>query len=142
MTAVIYARYSSDNQREESIEGQIRECTDYAEKNGITVIKHYIDTTVFAKLPAFKVIFQSILHVSRPPSTRMGGDAAAWRGETVENFPLEVLSSANPVLSSADEPVQRGADEHNQRLCSLQVLLIKTLNRNNSCVYASYQIFV
>ena len=39
MTAVIYARYSSDNQREESIEGQIRECTAYAEKNGITVIK-------------------------------------------------------------------------------------------------------
>ena len=29
MTAVIYARYSSDNQREESIEGQIRECTAY-----------------------------------------------------------------------------------------------------------------
>ena len=39
MTAVIYARYSSDNQREESIEGQIRECTAYAEKNGITVVK-------------------------------------------------------------------------------------------------------
>ena len=36
VTAVIYARYSSDNQREESIEGQIRECTAYAEKNGIT----------------------------------------------------------------------------------------------------------
>ena len=43
MTAVIYARYSSDNQREESIEGQIRECTAYAEKNGFTVVKHYID---------------------------------------------------------------------------------------------------
>ena len=43
MNAVIYARYSSDNQREESIEGQIRECTAYAEKNGITVVKHYID---------------------------------------------------------------------------------------------------
>ena len=27
MKAVIYARYSSDNQREASIEGQIRECT-------------------------------------------------------------------------------------------------------------------
>ena len=26
MRAVIYARYSSDNQREESIEGQLREC--------------------------------------------------------------------------------------------------------------------
>ena len=30
---VIYARYSSDNQREESIEGQLRECRVYAERN-------------------------------------------------------------------------------------------------------------
>ena len=35
MKGVIYARYSSENQREESIEGQIRECTAYAERNGI-----------------------------------------------------------------------------------------------------------
>ena len=40
MTAVIYARYSTDSQCEESIEGQIRECTAYAEKNGFTVVKH------------------------------------------------------------------------------------------------------
>ena len=33
MKAVIYARYSSDNQREESIEGQLRECTAYCKKN-------------------------------------------------------------------------------------------------------------
>ena len=49
MKAVIYARYSSDNQREESIEGQIRECTAYAEKNGITVLRHYIDRAFSAK---------------------------------------------------------------------------------------------
>lgn len=49
MKAVIYARYSSDNQREESIEGQIRECTTYAEKNSITVLKHYIDRAMSAK---------------------------------------------------------------------------------------------
>ena len=49
MTAVIYARYSSDNQREESIEGQIRECTAYAEKNDITIVKHYIDRAISAK---------------------------------------------------------------------------------------------
>ena len=49
MTAVIYARYSSDNQREESIEGQIRECTAYAEKNDLTVVKHYIDRAISAK---------------------------------------------------------------------------------------------
>lgn len=40
MKAVIYARYSSDSQREESIEGQLRECTAFAEKNGITVLRH------------------------------------------------------------------------------------------------------
>ena len=49
MKAVIYARYSSDNQREESIEGQIRECTAYAEKNGITILRHYIDRAYSAK---------------------------------------------------------------------------------------------
>lgn len=49
MKAVIYARYSSDNQREESIEGQIRECTAFAEKNGITILRHYIDRAVSAK---------------------------------------------------------------------------------------------
>ena len=38
MKAVIYARYSSDSQREESIEGQLRECTEYAERNGITIL--------------------------------------------------------------------------------------------------------
>ena len=36
MNAVIYARYSSDSQREESIEGQLRECGEYAQRNGIT----------------------------------------------------------------------------------------------------------
>ena len=57
MTAVIYARYSSDNQREESIEGQIRECTAYAEKNGITVIKHYIDRAFSANLTGCRSVW-------------------------------------------------------------------------------------
>ena len=57
MTAVIYARYSSDSQREESIEGQIRECTAYAEKNGITVIKHYIDRALSAKTDNYSVFY-------------------------------------------------------------------------------------
>ena len=43
MKAVIYARYSSDNQREESIEGQVRECLAFAERKGHTVIKTYAD---------------------------------------------------------------------------------------------------
>ena len=49
MKAVIYARYSSDNQREESIEGQIRECMEYAERNGMTIVDTYIDRALSAK---------------------------------------------------------------------------------------------
>ena len=43
MNAVIYARYSSYNQTERSIEGQIEDCMRYAEQNDIKVIAHYID---------------------------------------------------------------------------------------------------
>ena len=49
MKAVIYARYSSDNQREESIEGQLRECKQFAEKNDITIIGEYIDPRFIGK---------------------------------------------------------------------------------------------
>ena len=57
MKAVIYARYSSDNQREESIEGQLRECMEFAERTGVTVIESYIDRALSAKTdnrPAFQ----------------------------------------------------------------------------------------
>ncbi len=43
MNAVIYARYSSYNQTERSIEGQIEDCMAYAERMGYQVIRSYID---------------------------------------------------------------------------------------------------
>ena len=49
MKAVIYARYSSDSQRDESIDGQIRECEEYAERNGLKVLSCYIDRALSAK---------------------------------------------------------------------------------------------
>ena len=42
-TAVIYARYSCDNQTEQSIEGQLRVCQDYAKNNDILIVDTYID---------------------------------------------------------------------------------------------------
>ena len=42
-TAVIYARYSSDSQTEQSIEGQVRVCKQFAEKNDLLVVDQYID---------------------------------------------------------------------------------------------------
>lgn len=47
--AVVYARYSSHNQREESIEGQIRECQDFASRNDMTIIGEYIDRAISGK---------------------------------------------------------------------------------------------
>lgn len=41
--AVIYARYSSDRQTEQSIEGQLRVCHEYAERNDIAIVDTYID---------------------------------------------------------------------------------------------------
>jgi DNA invertase Pin-like site-specific DNA recombinase len=49
MNAVIYARYSSDSQTESSIEGQIRECREYAERHNMKVITAYIDRALSAK---------------------------------------------------------------------------------------------
>ena len=42
-TAAVYARYSSDNQTEQSIEGQLRVCEEYAQRNGIVIVDTYID---------------------------------------------------------------------------------------------------
>lgn len=57
MTVVIYARYSSENQSEESITAQIRACTEYCVRNGHDVVNHYIDRAMTArsdKRPAFQ----------------------------------------------------------------------------------------
>ena len=43
MNAVIYARFSSHSQREQSIEGQLKTCYKFAADNGYTVIGEYID---------------------------------------------------------------------------------------------------
>lgn len=42
-TAVIYARYSSERQTEQSIEGQLSVCHKYAEENDILIVDTYID---------------------------------------------------------------------------------------------------
>lgn len=41
--AVEYLRYSSDNQTEQSVEGQMRVCHEYAKRNDIVIVDTYID---------------------------------------------------------------------------------------------------
>ena len=43
MDIVVYARYSSHGQNEQSIEGQLKECREYASRNNYNIIGEYID---------------------------------------------------------------------------------------------------
>ena len=114
MTAVIYARYSSDNQREESIEGQIRECTAYAEKNGITIVKHYIDRAISAKTdnrPEFqqmikdsdKKLFDIVLVWKLDRFARNRYDSARYKTQLKKNGVK--LMSATEVISDGPEGI-------------------------------------
>ena len=47
--AVIYARYSGHSQREESIEGQLKDCHAFAEREGFFVVGKNIDRAMTAK---------------------------------------------------------------------------------------------
>ena len=50
MNGVIYARFSAGpNQTYKSIEGQVRDCKDYARQKGITIIDTYIDEHISGK---------------------------------------------------------------------------------------------
>ncbi len=62
--AVLYARFSSDNQREESIDAQVRAIRDYARKNSIIIIGEYIDKA------------KSAMTDNRPEFLRMISDSA------------------------------------------------------------------
>ena len=61
--AVIYARYSSHNQREESIEGQLRECHEYAEKNNFIIVDEYCDRAISGKTD-HRPMFQKLIRDS------------------------------------------------------------------------------
>lgn len=77
MNAVIYARYSSDNQREESIEGQLRECKEFAEANDMIIVDTYIDRALSAKTD------------NRPDFQRMIKDSASGTFDIVIVWKLD-----------------------------------------------------
>ncbi|MBQ7307746.1 MAG: recombinase family protein [Clostridia bacterium] len=112
--AVIYARYSSDSQTEQSIEGQLRVCKEYSEKNGLVIINEYIDRAMTGtndKRPAL----QQILYDSKDKSfnfvivykldrfSRNRYDSAVSRAILVKNGVK--LLSATENISDAPEGI-------------------------------------
>ena len=112
MKAVIYARYSSDSQREESIEGQIRECTAFAEKNGITILRHYIDRAYSAKTdnrPDFqemiqdsgKKLFDMVIVWKLDRFARNRYDSARYKAQLKRNG-VKVVSATEVISEGAE----------------------------------------
>ncbi len=112
MKAVIYARYSSDNQREESIEGQIRECTAFAEKNGITILRHYIDRAFSARTdnrPEFqnmvkdsgKRLFDMVIVWKLDRFARNRYDSARYKA-TLKKNGVKVVSATEVISDGAE----------------------------------------
>ena len=112
MKGVIYARYSSDNQREESIEGQLRECKEYAERNDITILGTYIDRALSAKTdnrPEFqhmikdsaKGLFDVVLVWKLDRFARNRYDSARYKNLLKKNG-VKVLSACEQITDSPE----------------------------------------
>ena len=78
--AVIYARYSCDSQSEQSIEGQLRVCQEYAKNNGITIVDTYVDRAMTGT------------NDNRPDFQRMLKDSALRQWEIVLVYKLDRFS--------------------------------------------------
>lgn len=80
MQAVIYARYSSHSQTEQSIEGQLKVCRKYAQDNGIRVVGQYIDEAMTGT------------NDKRPEFQRMIRDSKSGYFDTVIVYQLDRFS--------------------------------------------------
>ena len=78
--AIIYARYSSDSQTEQSIEGQLRVCREYAQNNDILIVDTYIDRAMTGT------------NDMRPDFQRMLKDSAKRQWEMVLVYKLDRFS--------------------------------------------------
>lgn len=112
MNAVIYARYSSESQREESIEGQIRECREFAEKAGFTIIDTYIDRALSAKTdnrPAFQEMirdssrksFEAVIVWKLDRFSRNRYDSARYKAVLKKNG-VKVISAVEKISEGAE----------------------------------------
>ena len=108
---MIYARYSSDSQREESIEGQIRECKTFAERNGMTILTSYIDRALSAKTdnrPEFqrmikdnnKNLFDVVIVWKLDRFARNRYDSAHYKAILRKNG-VKVVSATEPISQDA-----------------------------------------
>lgn len=109
--AVIYARFSSHNQTEQSIEGQLRECYEYARRHDLTIEGEYIDralTGTTDKRPSFlkmindskKKTFDYVLVYQLDRFARNRYDSANYKAKLKKNG-VRVLSARENISDDA-----------------------------------------
>ena len=107
LIAVIYARFSCDKQRDESIEDQLRVCMEYAREHGIIVIGQYCDYALSGRndhRPQFlKMIadsqngeFNTVLLWKMDRFARNRWDSAIYKKELYMNG-VNVVSATEPI---------------------------------------------
>ncbi len=126
MNVVIYARFSSHTQNEQSIEGQIKYCEEYAKRNNYNIIKIYIDEARSAtsdNRPQFKQMiedskgkaFQGILVYQLDRFARNRYDSATYKAKLKKNG-VKVLSARENISDDASgilmESVLEGMAEY------------------------------
>lgn len=119
--AVIYARYSSSGQREESIAGQLRECRAYAKRNGYTVINEYTDSAITGKTdkrPAFQKmikdaesgLFSAVIVWKLDRFARNRYDAAIYRNK-LKKCGARIVSAMENISDSPEGIILEGLME-------------------------------
>ena len=109
--AVIYARFSSHTQTEQSIEGQLRECYDYAKRHDLLIVGEYIDralTGTTDKRPNFlqmiddskKKTFDYVLVYQLDRFARNRYDSANYKAKLKKNG-VRVLSAKENITEDA-----------------------------------------
>ena len=112
LIGTIYARYSTDHQREESIEGQLRVCMEYAKREGITLIEPYIDRAISARTdnrPSFrqmikdshKKLFDVVIVYKLDRFARNMNDATTYKAILKKNG-VQVMSATEAISNKAD----------------------------------------
>ena len=107
----IYARFSSHSQTEQSIEGQLRECYDYAKRHDLLVVGEYIDralTGTTDKRPSFlqmiedskKKSFDYVLVYQLDRFARNRYDSANYKAKLKKNG-VRVLSAKENITEDA-----------------------------------------
>lgn len=142
MKAVIYARYSCDNQREESIDGQLRECKAFLERQGMTFIRSYIDRAMSAKTdnrPEFQQMikdsakggFDVVVVWKLDRFARNRYDSAHYKGILRKNS-VKVISATEQISEGAEgiilESVLEGFAEYYSAELSEKVIRGMTEN--------------